>query len=128
MQRVMQSEMSHLEHFFEEFQRTPHEAIEGLNSQQCEPNRANSLLYRLRDFEITLGLISSRLASLGSSNQFLEDIDELTRALCTLQASYLFRYHDESVTDKYSSVANQRCRHTSLSTSYKPITISMYKS
>ena len=60
MQRVMQSEMSHLEHLFEEFLKTLHEAIEVLNSQQCEPNRANSLLYRLRDFEITLGLISSQ--------------------------------------------------------------------
>ena len=79
----MQSEMSDLEQFFEEFLRALHEAIEGLNGQQCEPNRANSLLYRLRDLEITLGLISSRLASLGSSDQFLEDIDELTRALCS---------------------------------------------
>lgn len=81
MLREMHGEMSHLEHFFEEFLRTLHEETEGLKGQQCESNRANSLLYRLRDFEITLGLISSRLASLGSSNQFLEDIDELTRAL-----------------------------------------------
>ena len=60
MQRAMQSEMSHLEHFFEEFLKTLHEETEVLNGQQCEPNRANSLLYPLRDFEITLGLISSQ--------------------------------------------------------------------
>ena len=60
MQRVMQSEMSHLEHFFEEFLKTLRDAMEGLNGQQCEPNRANSLLYLFRDFEITLGLISSQ--------------------------------------------------------------------
>jgi len=95
----MQNEMSHLELFFEEFRRTLYEAIEGLISQQCEPNQAISLRYFLRDFETTLGLISSRLASLGSSDQFLEDIDELTRALCSLKASYLSRNNDEGVTE-----------------------------
>ena len=94
--------MSHvipnLEHFFESFLRTLHEAIEGLNGQ-CEPNRANTLLCRLRDFEITLGLISSRLASTGSSEQVLGDIDELTRALRSLQATYLSRYNDQSATE-----------------------------
>ena len=87
-----------LEQFFEAFLRTLHEAIEGLNGHY-EPNRASTILDRLHDFEITLGLISSRLASRGFSDQFLEDINELTRALRFLHASYLSRHNDESVAE-----------------------------
>ena len=60
---------------------------------------ASTILDRLHDFEITLGLISSRLASRGFSDQFLEDINELTRALRFLHASYLSRHNDESVAE-----------------------------
>lgn len=98
--------MSHvilnLKHFFKSFLRTRlQEATEGLNGQG-EANRADTLFYGLYSFEITLGLISGRLATIGSSDQVLEDIDELTRALCSLQASYSSRYNDQSVTEPYN--------------------------
>ena len=44
-------------------------------------------------------MISSRLASRGFSDQFLEDINELTRALRSLQASCLSRHNEDSVVE-----------------------------
>ena len=94
--------ISNLQQFFEAFLRTLHEAIEGLNGHY-EPNRASTILDRLHDFEITLGLISSRLASRGFSVQFLEDKNELTRALRFLHASYLSR-HNDLLTNQHNSI------------------------
>ena len=48
---------------------------EGLNCQY-EPNRVDSLVYRLGEFERTLGLISSRLG--GTASDQLLDISSST--------------------------------------------------
>ncbi|CAB4002817.1 Hypothetical predicted protein [Paramuricea clavata] len=52
--------IDNLRQFFEEFLRCIGEAIAGMSSEY-EPNRVDSLLYRLSEFETTLGLISSRV-------------------------------------------------------------------
>ncbi|CAB4001838.1 Hypothetical predicted protein, partial [Paramuricea clavata] len=75
--------IDNLRQFFEEFLRCIREAIAGLSSEY-EPNRVDSLLYRLSEFESTLGLISSRVGEYDtddSVDQLLEDLEWLLATL-----------------------------------------------
>ena len=80
-----------LEQFFDLFLRCICEGIAGISSEY-KPNRVESLLSRLGEFERTLGLISSHLGERGSSDQLLKDIEQLLTAVCLLQARYQHRY------------------------------------
>lgn len=80
-----------LEQFFDLFLRCVCEGIAGLSSEYG-PNRVESLLSRLGEFERTLGLISSRLGERGGSDQLLEDIEQLLSAVRLLQERYQHRY------------------------------------
>ena len=80
-----------LEQFFDLFLRCVCEWIAGLGSEYG-PNRVESMLSHLGEFDRTLGLISSRLGKRGSSDQLLEDIEQLLTAVHLLQARYQHRY------------------------------------
>ena len=87
----MTNVIPNLEQFFDLFLRCVCEGIAGLSSEYG-PNRVESLLSRLGEFERTLGLISSRLGEHRSSDQLLEDIEQLLTAVRLLQARYQHRY------------------------------------
>ena len=68
--------VDNLGEFFEEFLRCVREGIRGLNSEY-EPNRADSLLSRLDEFERTLGLRSSRVTQTQHQHQHGGGAEEL---------------------------------------------------
>lgn len=82
--------IDNLGQFFEEFLRCVREGITGLSSEY-EPNRVDSLLCRLTEFERTLGLISSRVGERGSNDQLLEDLERLLTSVRLLKTRYQAR-------------------------------------
>ena len=61
-------------------------------SSEYEPNRVDGLLWRLTDFERTLGLISSRVGERGSHDQLLEDLERLLTFVRFLKTRYQARH------------------------------------
>ena len=87
--------------FFEDFLRCVREGITGLSSEY-EPNRVDSLVCRLNEFERTLGLISSRVATLsvrGSLyDQLLVDLERLLTSVRLLTTRYQDRQTESVAT------------------------------
>ena len=113
--------VDNLGQFFEKFLRCVREGITGLSSEY-EPNRVDSLLCRLTEFERTLGLISSRVGERGSHDQLLEDLERLLTSVRFLKTRYQAR-PIESVAPPDMEAAHLQqhdCRTEYLGHAYSP--------
>ena len=79
--------IDNLRQFFEEFLRCVREGMAGLSSEY-ELNRVDGLLWRLTDFERTLGLISSRVGERGKKNNHLLVYNNSTKTTPQLYILY----------------------------------------
>ena len=108
--KVMAGFVDNLWEFLQDFLRCIREGIAGLNLEY-KPNRVNSLLNQLTEFERTLGLILSRVAGNGSSDQLLDDLHQLTETVCVLKERYQNRHveYDHSLNDENTDLPRETC-------------------